>query len=199
MGRALGRAVRRLLDGFQQIRVQLGNLRQALRILDQRLELLKQLQRQRAQVAIAANQGCAITQHVRRPLVLLALLGAQRIQRGLDLATCVRFFLLLLLERVHFLQEVLRRVGQRRVDRLERLVALGKLVLDLLQLPRGGSALVGDLLNRVFVRGLRLGSSLLRYRQARFGRGDLLLERCDGDLRFFLRVEEVGIRLGGLL
>ena len=35
-----------------------------------------QLQRQRAQVAIAAHQGRAITQHVRRLLILLALLGA---------------------------------------------------------------------------------------------------------------------------
>ena len=33
-----------LLDGFQQLRVQIGNLRQALRIRDQRLELLTQLQ-----------------------------------------------------------------------------------------------------------------------------------------------------------
>ena len=33
-----------LLDGFQQLRVQLGNLRQDLRIRGQRLELLTQLQ-----------------------------------------------------------------------------------------------------------------------------------------------------------
>ena len=82
---------------------------------------------------------------------------------------------------------------------LSDLVAFGQLVLDLLQLPRGGSTLVGDLLNRVFVRGFRLGSSLLRNRQALLGRGDLLLERSDGDLRLFLRVEKVGIRLGDFL
>ena len=68
-----------------------------------------------------------------------------------------------------------------------------------MQLPRGGSALVGDLLNRVFERGFRLDSSFLGGRQVSSVAATFFSSAAMATFAFFLRVEEVGISLGDLL